>query len=224
MIRSKRSWPSYLALGLWSFFVLVPLWVMIINSFKPRLSIYEAPMGLPETWTLEGYVSIFTGSQFPLYFLNSFAVVGGSIAFILFFASLAAYAIVNWNVPFTRAMTVFFIAGMMIPIRIGSVNLLQIARDLGLLDKAFGLVPVYVAMGMPIGVFVLVEFIRGVPKDLVSCTIYVIDKAAYRAATKQIGESWRRQVGRHYPAMALLVVSALLEDEAQVEIEATAVI
>lgn len=161
-----RSLGTYTLLVLWCFFVLMPIWIMVINSLKPRLDIYQNPMGLPETWTLEGYAAIFGGSQFPLYFLNSLFVVGLSIIMILLFASLAAYAIVNWNVRFTRALTVFFIAGLMIPIRIGSINLLQIAISLGLLDKALGLVPVYVAMGMPLGVFVLVEFMRGIPRDL----------------------------------------------------------
>jgi raffinose/stachyose/melibiose transport system permease protein len=162
----KPSLLSYLVLGAWSIIVLIPLWVMVINSFKPRLSIYASPMGLPETWTLEGYRLIFTGSSFPLYFINSLFVVGTSITVILVCAAAAAYAIANWQVTFTRVVSLFFLAGLMIPIRIGSVNLLQIAKTLGLLDKAVGLIPVYVAMGMPLGVFVLTEFVRGVPRDL----------------------------------------------------------
>ncbi|MDQ3262489.1 MAG: RidA family protein [Myxococcota bacterium] len=73
-------------------------------------------------------------------------------------------------------------------------------------------------------VLAVVKEAGGTPQDLVRCTVYVINKDAYRSATRQIGESWKRQVGKHYPAMALVVVSALLEDDAQVEIEATAVI
>ncbi|KGE71026.1 ABC transporter permease [Spirochaeta lutea] len=157
---------SYAVLGIWSILVLVPLWVMVINSFKPRLSIYASPLGFPEEWTLEGYRLIFTGSSFPLYFLNSLLVVGVSIVFILVCAAAAAYAIANWQVTLTRVVALFFLAGLMIPIRIGSVNLLQIAKALNLLDKAVGLIPVYVAMGMPLGVFVLTEFVRGVPRDL----------------------------------------------------------
>ncbi len=55
-------------------------------------------------------------------------------------------------------------------------------------------------------------------------TIYVTDKHAYMAATKAIGTSYRAHMGRHYPAMALVQVAALLEDRAMVEIEATAVL
>lgn len=62
------------------------------------------------------------------------------------------------------------------------------------------------------------------PSHLVRCTVYVIDKREYLAALKDVGAAWKRHVGRHYPAMALVQVAALLEDAAKVEIEATAVI
>jgi enamine deaminase RidA (YjgF/YER057c/UK114 family) len=62
------------------------------------------------------------------------------------------------------------------------------------------------------------------PEHLVRMTWYVTDKAAYVARQKEIGQAYRRTVGRHYPAMTLLVVAGLLEDRALVEIEATAVL
>lgn len=55
-------------------------------------------------------------------------------------------------------------------------------------------------------------------------TIYVTDKHAYLAATKAIGTTYRTHMGRHFPAMSLVQVAALLEDRALVEIEATAVL
>ena len=64
----------------------------------------------------------------------------------------------------------------------------------------------------------------GVPTDLCRLTIFVTDKRAYLAAAKEIGASWRARFGRHYPAMSLVEVRALLEDEAQVELEATALL
>jgi enamine deaminase RidA (YjgF/YER057c/UK114 family) len=62
------------------------------------------------------------------------------------------------------------------------------------------------------------------PEHLVRMTWYVTDKAAYVARQKEIGQVYRNVVGRHYPAMTLLVVAGLLEDRALVEIEATAVV
>ncbi len=64
----------------------------------------------------------------------------------------------------------------------------------------------------------------GTPDHLTRLTWYIIDKAAYVARRKEIGAAYRRVIGKHFPAMSLLVVAGLLEDDAQVEIEATAVI
>ena len=62
------------------------------------------------------------------------------------------------------------------------------------------------------------------PEHLVRLTWYLTDRAAYLAAAKEIGAVYREVIGRHYPAMTAVEVSALMEAEAVVEIEATAVI
>jgi len=64
----------------------------------------------------------------------------------------------------------------------------------------------------------------GRPDQLVRLTIYVTDREAYAAARPALGAAWRRLVGRHYPAMALVEVAGLLEPGAKVEIEAIAAI
>jgi enamine deaminase RidA (YjgF/YER057c/UK114 family) len=64
----------------------------------------------------------------------------------------------------------------------------------------------------------------GEARHLTRLTWYITDKAAYLACRKQIGDSYRRILGRHFPAMTLVVVAGLLEEGAKVEIEATAVI
>jgi enamine deaminase RidA (YjgF/YER057c/UK114 family) len=64
----------------------------------------------------------------------------------------------------------------------------------------------------------------GQPADIARMVVYVTDKAEYAARAREIGEVWRARMGRHYPAMALVEVKALLDDEARVEIEAVALI
>ncbi len=61
-------------------------------------------------------------------------------------------------------------------------------------------------------------------EHLVRLTWYITDKSAYLATRRDIGRIYREVIGRHYPPMSLLVVAALLEDRALVEIEATAVV
>ena len=61
------------------------------------------------------------------------------------------------------------------------------------------------------------------PHHVARLTWYVTDKREYLAAQREIGEAYRDVMGRHFPAMSVVAVAALLEDEAKVEIEATAV-
>ncbi len=65
---------------------------------------------------------------------------------------------------------------------------------------------------------------NALPQHLVRLTWYITSRDAYLAERKAIGVAYRRVIGRHYPAMAVVEVSALIESEALVEIEATAVI
>ena len=161
----------YAVLTAWTAIVLFPIWTMIINSFKMKLDIYKDPFGLPPKWNFESYLSVFRDSDFFLYFRNSLIVTVGSILIILILGSLAAYALANWKHKVSRWLYLFFIAGMMIPIRIGSINLLQIIKTLGLLNSYFSLFPVYIAMGMPIATFVLTEFIREIPGELTEAAV-----------------------------------------------------
>lgn len=62
------------------------------------------------------------------------------------------------------------------------------------------------------------------PEHVARMTWYIIDKRAYLAALAEIGAIWREKMGRNYPAMAVVEVKALIEDEALVEIETTAVV
>ncbi len=70
----------------------------------------------------------------------------------------------------------------------------------------------------------VVEAAGGTPEDIVRLTWYVTDKKDYLDNQAEVGAAYRRVLGRHFPAMAMVVVSGLVEDEALVEIEATAVI
>ena len=73
-------------------------------------------------------------------------------------------------------------------------------------------------------VVAVVRAAGGKPADVARVTLYVTDKRQYVAARAAIGVAWREIVGRHFPAMAMVEVSGLLEPGALVEIEATAAI
>ena len=71
-------------------------------------------------------------------------------------------------------------------------------------------------------VVAVVRAAGGAATDIAQLRIYVTDKRAYQSSLKQVGAAYRELMGRHYPAMVLVEVAALVEDLAQVEIEAIA--
>ncbi|NLO85013.1 MAG: carbohydrate ABC transporter permease [Clostridiales bacterium] len=158
--------PSHLVLLLWSFIALFPIWVLVVNSFKTRLSIYSNPFWLPTKWNFKNYSDVLKSGDFLRYFQNSLIVVILSLAIVLIVGALAAYALANWKSKLSSGIYFFMIAGMMLPIKIASIRLLDLIKGLGLLNTIWSLVPIYCAMGIPISVFVLTAFMRGVPAEL----------------------------------------------------------
>jgi len=75
-----------------------------------------------------------------------------------------------------------------------------------------------------LNVIAVLKEAQGKPEHIVRLTWYVLDKKEYLAALKEVGAAYRELMGRHYPTMAVVQVSGLVEDEARLELEATAVV
>jgi len=71
-------------------------------------------------------------------------------------------------------------------------------------------------------IIAVIEAAGGQVSDIMRLTWFVTDKREYLARQREVGEAYRRVLGRHFPAMSMLVVAGLVEDEALLEIEATA--
>jgi raffinose/stachyose/melibiose transport system permease protein len=193
---------SHATLLLWAVVVIFPMWVMIVNSFKDRLSIYSNPFGLPKKWNISNYFEVIRDGDFLIYFRNSIFVVVLSLVILLIVGTLASYALAFWRTKISRAIYFFCIAGMMLPIKIASIKLLELMRNLGLLNTVWSLVPIYVAMGVPVAVFILTQFIREIPLELTEAGI--IDGAS------RLGILTRILVPMLRPAMATVAIYNLV--------------
>ncbi|MDY0288446.1 MAG: carbohydrate ABC transporter permease [Sphaerochaeta sp.] len=166
LTRQNKHIASHIIMLVWVFIVVFPLWVLVINSFKTRLTIYENPFWIPKKWNFNNYVTVLRDGDFLTYFKNSLVVVVLSLVIVTLVSSLAGYALASWKSRYSTIFYFLFISGMMLPIKIASIRLLEITRALGLLNTIWSLPPIYVAMGIPVGVFILTTFIREIPKSL----------------------------------------------------------
>lgn len=156
----------YLVLGILAAVFLYPVILMALAAFKSTPEIFRNPFGLPGSWSLDSFVEVWKRASFGLYLRNSLLVTALSVALLLVCAAPAAYALARYRFPLKALLFLFFLAGIMIPIRLGILPLYLLMKDLRLLDNPLSLVLTYAASGMPMSVFLLATFFRTLPSDL----------------------------------------------------------
>ena len=169
IIRERLSSASiHLVLISYSVLALFPLVLILINSFKSRKAIFREPIALPtaESFSSDGYASVLTNSDFPLYFGNSLVVTCVSLALILLLGAMAAHALSEYRFPGDTFIGLYLILGIMVPIRLGTVALLELIVSLQLANTLTALILVYTAQGLPIAIFIFTEFLRSVSREI----------------------------------------------------------
>jgi len=156
----------YFVLINYTIIVIYPIFLMITTAFKENKEIFMNPYALPQSWDFSNIVKLFKISDYAVYFQNSIVIAVVSIFLILLISSLASYIIAKYEFPLRNFLYIYFLAGLMIPIKLGTVNILQIMVKLHFYDNIASLIIVYTAMGIPIGIFILTDFIREIPEEL----------------------------------------------------------
>lgn len=169
--RPRQSLQIIAAHAILIFYTLIalfPIYLVVINSFKDRKFIFKTPYALPnaENYNPIGYQTVFDRAQFPNYFLNSTLVTVFSLILIFIAGTMAAHALAEYKFKGNSLLGLYLSVGIMIPIRLGTVSILGLIKSLGLIDTLTGLVLVYTAMGLPLAIFVLTQFMGQVPRDL----------------------------------------------------------
>jgi raffinose/stachyose/melibiose transport system permease protein len=146
--------------------IFFPILLMLLTSLKGNKEIFTNPYGLPHIFNLNNYIKLIKISNYLVYFRNSIIVAVTSIFLILIISSLASFVIAKYRFMGNRFLYFYFIAGLIIPIKLGTIGILKTMITLHLFDNIASLVIVNVAMGIPFGVFVLTDFIRMIPEEL----------------------------------------------------------
>ncbi len=145
-----------------------PILLILINAFKTRRAIFGQPLALPGpgTFSLLGFDKVLAKSEFGLYFANSLTVTLASVALVLAAGAMAAWALTEYRFRGNALLGLYMAIGIMVPIRLGSVSILQLMVELHLVNTLTALVLVYTAQGLPLAIFLLGEFIQQIPRDL----------------------------------------------------------
>lgn len=159
---------AHAALITYTIIALFPVFVILINSFKTRKSIFRDPLAFPnaDSFTTIGYETVFKQGDFLQYFQNSMIVTVASLFFILLFGAMAAFALAEYRFKGNTLWGLYLAIGIMIPIRLGTISILQLMVAGGLVNTLTALILVYIAQGLPLAIFILAEFMRQVSDDL----------------------------------------------------------
>ena len=160
--------PTYIILLGAMVVALFPIVLIIFNSFKERKAIFGSPLmpPTPSTFSLIGYEKVLARANFDLYFRNSLIVTLAAMFLILLFGSMAAYALSEYRFRGNTILGLYLALGIMIPIRLGTVSILRLVVAMNLVNTLAALVLVYTAMGLPLTIFILTQFMRQVPREM----------------------------------------------------------
>lgn len=164
--RKHGNWWLYAVLVVALLAVAAPFVWMVLGSFKSEGELRQAPpTWWPQTASLDNYTQLFSRLDFGTYFTNSVVVAVVVTAGNLLFCSMLGYALAMLDFPGKRALFVLVLTTLMIPGVVTFVPLFVLVANAGLVDTLPGLFLPFLAA--PFGVFLMRQFILGLPKDLV---------------------------------------------------------
>jgi raffinose/stachyose/melibiose transport system permease protein len=146
--------------------MLYPIFMMVLSGFKTTSEIFMSPFSMPKKFNIENFQVIWEKTNVPRYFLNSIIVTVSSVALLLITGTMAAYAISRYKFRGALMVSLFFLSGLMLPLRLAIIPLFIQLKYLGLIDSLLGLIFIYTAMSLPATVFILTGFLRSLPKEL----------------------------------------------------------
>ena len=166
-IPRRRNWIGGAAGWLWLLVVVVPIYWIVITSFKSQSTYYITnPLVPPADPTLANYRMVLE-ADFARYFLNSLVVAVGAVVPAVTISFMAAYAIVRgWSSRLLRSVNSLFLMGLAIPLQATVIPVYLIIIRLHLYDSLLALILPSIAFAIPLSVLVLSNFIRDVPAEL----------------------------------------------------------
>jgi len=149
-------------------YILPLLWVLNV-SFKTNKEIFTAPFALPEKVSMENYSIAWTAGKLGVSTLNSFIICVVTLVLSSLIGSMAAFAIARLRWKGSKLAMTYFLTGMMIPVHCVLIPLFTRFSKIGLSNSLLGLILPYLTCSLPITIFIMTGFFKGLPNELIEC-------------------------------------------------------
>ncbi|MGO3886766.1 MAG: carbohydrate ABC transporter permease [Mycetocola sp.] len=165
-LRRRPNWLAGLGGWLWLAIIILPIYYVVITSFKDQASFFSGnPLAPPTSLSFDNYALVLE-NNFLQYFTNSILVTVGSVVPILLVTFMASYAIVRGRSRFLNWTNTLFLLGLAVPIQATIIPIYLMISRAGLYDSLLALILPSVAFAIPLSVIILNNFMRNVPEEL----------------------------------------------------------
>ncbi|MCD9022650.1 carbohydrate ABC transporter permease [Cohnella silvisoli] len=165
--KSREGWILEAALILLAILFVIPIYYLIVTTFKSPDEATFHPLALPFHFTLSNYYEAWNAMNYPKVLMNTSIITVCSVAGIILFSSMAAYSLARRDHAVNRAIFYFFLAGMMVPFQMGLVSLFKLINSLGIMDTLLAVICVNIGGGGIVALFLFKSFITAsVPIEL----------------------------------------------------------
>jgi raffinose/stachyose/melibiose transport system permease protein len=164
----KKAWPvaNHCILILSCMVMLYPFIIIFFTAFKENSEVYTNPVGFPQKWVLTNFTGAWAEAHLGRLYINSIIITVSCVFVSLFVCSLASYAITRSAAKYSGKVYLFFISGIFIPSQLSIIPLFKMVKDLHLNNSYAGVIMVYIAGAIPLGIFMITTFMRGLPKEM----------------------------------------------------------
>ena len=146
--------------------ILFPLWLVLINSFKTLEEAGKNFFALPSRLNFDNYLELFANSNYWIFLRNSLKITVISITLILILVPSISYAIArNFNKKYYKTIYYYLLLGLFIPSQVVLLPVTKMMSKLNMLNHG-GLILLYAAFSLTQGVFLFVNYIRGLPYEI----------------------------------------------------------
>lgn len=189
---------GYLMMALVVVITLYPVLWMIFGSLKSDTEFYNNIWGWPQSPVWQNYISAWVDADMGVRFLNSIIVTVGTLAVVLPFISMAAYAFAKIKFPGHNLLFYFFLLSLMIPQGVTAIPVFSVIIKMGLQNTRLSLILVFSAQAIGFGIFLMRAFFISLPKEL--------EEAAMIDGCTPIGAFFRVILPLARPGLATMVV------------------
>lgn len=146
--------------------MLLPIFYMVMMSFKTSTEIAQDPLGLPSSLYWGNYVATLSSMGYVRSVLNSLGITISVIVIVVFAGAMAAYPLARIQNRLSRIIVMIMALGLATPGFVTITPIYVIFRDIGLLDSYLGVILAFAALKLPLAVFFYTSFIAAIPVEL----------------------------------------------------------